>query len=304
MKNKFLVDMRAYYEALKDDKGNWRDIPSGVISRAGVSSNALERLKIIITTIMDSDGINYETKLFLSDSSLSMKQINTEMNRLRELAQAKARRRIAPYSYIYTTKKIGEDNEKLVELFGDSIIRDLVYGRLTDYDEIDKLIDKLILLYGTCDKSRSNILIKIRDDKLGKNKYCNNEEFFEILSTLEVYLRDRAAIVEKAINNNEEFIAYFNYLLNSSAIGDKECQSDRERLLKFLHNEDYGFNGDSIQSDESYVDDDDFDDDLDEGNENDEDDFDDDLEDEDGGNDITSNDTENSNEDDALDIII
>ena len=240
MKNKLLEDIRKYHECLKDKNGKWRDIPTGIISRCSTSEKNIERLKTVLTTILSSDGISEETKLFITDPDISMRAVNAEINRMRSVAQTQARKRIAPLSYNNTIKKISDDNSRIHDVLNLEFIRNIVYNRVRDDDvEVDDKIEKFVIIFGTCDKSRNNLAIKINDDVLKKNSYCNNEEFFAILESLESYLKVRMGIIEKAINTNVEFVEYFNYLLNSSAIHDKECHNDRERLLRFLHNEDY-----------------------------------------------------------------
>jgi len=244
MGSSLLTDFKKCVHSLRDKQGYWRDKPIGIVANAETNEDNIERLKTILMVLFSSDKISDETKLFLSDLSINMKETNEELNRLRDLVSSTSGKKLNHLSYDNTIKKIRADNESLTAIFGRDIIRDCVYNRLDSISQLDSRIDKFISEFGVCDKSRNNLLISIGNTEIGVNHYKNNEEFFDILKSIECYLTQRVNIIQKAINQDKEFVAYFNYLLSQHGIIDKSAHTDRERLIKFLNNEDYttGYN--------------------------------------------------------------
>ena len=237
MNNELIKIIKRCYKSLVDDSGNSKEKADCYL--INTSDNNIKIIKEIVGIIIRSDNVSIETKIFISNDGWSIKDTNLEINRLRENAQRLKREMVKPLSYNNTTLKISADNNKLEKIVDIRVIKDLVYNRIEDYEKIEEIINTLIIEYGDCDNSRNNLMLDIDKNILRCNSYKNNEEFFEILSSLESYLVQRKAIVEKVINNNKEFVEYFNYLLNKESIHNKEVERDRERLLKFLNNEDY-----------------------------------------------------------------
>lgn len=237
MNNDILKDLKKCHQSLIDDLGNWKNKADEYLVHT-IDKN-VEILKSILGIVLRSDNLSTETKIFISRPLLSIKGVNEEINRLRLEAQGIKKECIRPLSYNNTVLKIGQDNTKLKGILKIEDIRDLIYNRVDDYNNIEKTIYNLINEFGNCDKSRNNLILNIDDSKIKCNSYKNNEEFFDILGSLENYLVQRKTIIENVINGNEEFVEYFNYLLNSESLNNKEVLRDRERLLKFLNNEDY-----------------------------------------------------------------
>lgn len=238
MKSEKVINiLQKIYSSLKNDDGIWREEPVGIIANANTSDENVETLKLIINTILGSDKISDEVKLFISNE-YTIREVNEEINRRIELRSIANKKKISPYSYGNTCKKITDTNDDIVSILGIGTIRNLIYNR-TENDDIKSKVDKFIIEYGNGSKLRNNLLIDIDTDVIGVSAYKNNEDFFDILGTLENYLISRKAIIQKAINNDKHFVSYFNYLLNSASLNDKEALRDRERLLKFLNNEDY-----------------------------------------------------------------
>ena len=239
MNNKLIKELQKYYYSLKDSKGNNREQFVGVMSNANTSVEGKERVRCIIDIAMSSDIISDETKKFISSIDINVKEINEQINEKRKAETLVLKRKVSEVSYATTLKHIADDNQKMANIFGYDIIKDCVYNRLEKYDELDKLIDTFAAQYGKCEKVRDNLLIDIRADEMGKSEQISSEDFFAIIKSLEVYLRQRKEVIENAVNENKEFIQYFNYLLSERSIHDEASRIDRERLLKFLNNEDY-----------------------------------------------------------------
>lgn len=239
MANKFIDNLRKCYASLKDSQGLYLSKPCGLLESCETSEDNIKRIKRLINVICGSDFVSIETKLYLQNPTLSITDVNTEINKLRGQAQSLVRNRVAPYSYSNTVKKINDDNTIFTEVLGNNLLKDLIHNRESDYYAVDNKIDELIGAIGTNDKSRDNLAIKIDTTLCSCNSYKNNPEFFDILGSVEQYLKARMNIIENAINSDTEFTAYFNYLLSSKSVSDESVEKDRERLLKFLNNEDY-----------------------------------------------------------------
>ncbi len=230
--------LQKVYTSLKDDNGIWRKEPVGIISNAETSEKNVETLRLILDIILGSDKIADEVKLFISSES-TIKEINDEINRRIELRSIVNKKKTSPYSYSNTCKKITDASTNFSAILGIGMIRKLIYNRVEDTDNIDKKIEKFMLSYGNSNGLRNNLAIDIDTDEIGVSAYKNNEDFFDILQTVENYLVQRKAIIQRALNNDKHFVKYFNYLLNSASLSDESVRQDRERLLKFLNNEDY-----------------------------------------------------------------
>ena len=230
--------LQKVYMSLKDDNGIWRKEPVGIISNAETSEKNVETLRLILDIILGSDKIADEVKLFISSES-TIREINDEINRRIELRSIVNKKKTSPYSYSNTCKKITDASTNFSAILGLGMIRKLIYNRVEDSDNIDKKIEKFMLSYGNSNGLRNNLAIDIDTDEIGVSAYKNNEDFFDILQTVENYLVQRKAIIQRALNNDRHFVKYFNYLLNSASLSDDSVRQDRERLLKFLNNEDY-----------------------------------------------------------------
>ena len=234
MGNKIVNDIKQTYYCLIDEHGNWRDMPIGIVHSSRCCEESIELMKIIITIIVNSNNISDETKLFIIHKGLNIKETNEMINDLREAASDICKKRLKPLSYSNTMVKISRDSEQISTIVGDRFFRDLYYNKVPIGRERTKFLNKLIQAYGDCDSIRENLLININSTKIAKNGYCNNSEFFVKLDKLKPYLVQQKREVEIDINKDKEFIEYFNYLLNKASITDKEVQTDREKLFKFL----------------------------------------------------------------------
>lgn len=241
MKNKLLTEIKEYIYSLRDEYGNWRDEPIGIVAKAKTPNENLLVAKDIISVIISSDNISMETKIFINNRLANIKDSNKLLNEMIDNANAisKTDNVISHKSYNSTVVKIAQDNDKLTELLGADTLKNIIYNRPFDKEKTKKIIDNFLLEYGQSDNSRDNLDLFIRKDLVSKTYSEGSNAFFERLSDLEPYLIQRKRIIEEVINADEEFVGYFNYLLNSSAINDNITNRDRDRLLKYLNNQDY-----------------------------------------------------------------
>lgn len=241
MKNKLLTEIKEYIYSLRDEYGNWRDEPIGIVAKAKTPSENILVAKDIISVIISSDNISMETKIYINNRLANIKDSNKLLNEMIDSANAisKTDNIISHKSYNSTVVKISQDNDKLTEILGADTLKNIIYNRPFDKDKTKKIIDNFLLEYGQSDNSRDNLDLFIRKDLVSKTYSEGSNAFFDRLSDLEPYLIQRKRIIEEVINADEEFVGYFNYLLNSSAINDNITNRDRDRLLKYLNNQDY-----------------------------------------------------------------
>lgn len=239
MKNSMLKELQEYYYSLKDVNGHWRKEYVGYICEAKTSEENICTIRKILDIILNSDYISTETKIFISSKGINIKNINEFINEARANKIGRNGKILKALSYNNTCSKLQIDNNDLESYLGNGILREIVYDRITDEKHTNSMLVKFKERYGENYNYRDNLTLNIRQLTPKVTSYVNNEEFFDILSSVEAYLIQRKEIIEQAINSNEEFVSYFNYLLSKKAIDDTIVQKDRERLLKFLKNEDY-----------------------------------------------------------------
>jgi hypothetical protein len=240
LNSKCLSLLKKVHYSLKDENGVYRDIPISIIGNANTSVEGLKRLKGILDLVLSSDKIYEGTKIFIRNNDMSIKEVYDKVESDYKSQRTNKNKIEASGTYSTVIKKIHNDNEKLIQTFGMDMIQDCIYNRISDFSEFDRKISIFIAEYGTSNNVRNNLMINIDDKPCMCNEYRGSEDFFEILNSIEPYLKERMTIIEEVINKNKEFVGYFNYLLNSiSLVDDDIVNSDRERLLKFLNNEDY-----------------------------------------------------------------
>lgn len=222
-----------------EDNGNIRKEPIGVIKNSNASNDNIEKIRSIINIIKNSDSISEDTKIFISNYKISLKGTNEILNNNCKNGVYENKKGIKPSSYSTTVARIGEDENNLVKTIGENVIPNLLYTNLISDKEYNRLLGKLVSKYGVYNKLRRNLGLFIDDSVSGISEYKGSEDFFDILKDLEGYLIQRKRILEDTINSDKDFISYYNYLLSSCDTHDKVVNRDRERLMKFLNNEDY-----------------------------------------------------------------
>ena len=93
--------------------------------------------------------------------------------------------------------------------------------------------------------------IPIDTDICEKSNSIDSSDFFEMLESLQVYLSKRIDLIIKAVNDDRDFVGYFNYLLSNKGLLDETVQEDRKKLIKFLNNEPIDSDEDSEHLEES-----------------------------------------------------
>ncbi|MBO5389187.1 MAG: hypothetical protein J6A59_13870, partial [Lachnospiraceae bacterium] len=255
MKIRVLKQLQEYYYSLKDDNGNWRERPIGILAKTRTPSKNIDKLKVIINVLESSDKISEISKIFICNRKLSIRSATDIFNDFREQASVKLDKPLRPIGYATGVNKIQKDENDIIKCLGEDFLRNLAYDIDLTTLEIENKINDLFRDFCVFDKQRKNLTVYINDSIVKCNEYKGSEEFFDILSSLECYLIQQKTIVEDTINKNQKFVEYFNYLLATKDISDKDVASDRERLLMFLNNQDYKQKISVVSNDNLIIDD-------------------------------------------------
>lgn len=234
-----LKELQEYHYCLKDVSGHWRKNPISYLYNWRTSGENLDTLKKILTIILDSDFVSVETKIFIASKGMSIKEINRFVNDARAIKLSKSGNILKPLSYNNTCLKLSEDDKELSKYLSSELLRSIAKNEVKDKNDTNKRLVKFKERYAENYNYRDNLALTIRQTTPQVTSYMGNEEFFDILQSLEAYLVQRRDIIQQVINSNVEFVDYFNYLLSKQAIDNDLVATDRERLLKFLKNEDY-----------------------------------------------------------------
>lgn len=239
MKKEILKEFREYYYCLRDSHGNKREKPIGLIGRAETCEEYAQMIDTILMVIMDSDDISVESKLFISNMGTNISGISRLYNDILTKKAAESGISVLPVSYDTTRLRMNKDSAILEKYFGNGLLKDLVYDQVSDWRATNMNIRKFKERYSDTESYRENLDFDIKDLKFTGNPKMDSNEFFDIMHTLEPYLLSKKRMLETGLNSNKQFVDYFNYLLSREAADDDEVQIDRERLLKFLSNQDY-----------------------------------------------------------------
>lgn len=234
-----LKELQEYHYCLKDVSGHWRKNPISYLYNWRTSGENLDTLKKILTIILDSDFVSVETKIFIASKGMSIKEINRFVNDARAIKLSKSGNILKPLSYNNTCLKLSEDDKELSKYLSSELLRSIAKNEVKDKNDTNNRLVKFKERYAENYNYRDNLALTIRQTTPQVTSYMGNEEFFDILQSLEAYLVQRRDIIQQVINSNVEFVDYFNYLLSKQAIDNDLVATDRERLLKFLKNEDY-----------------------------------------------------------------
>lgn len=229
-------DIKESYYCLVDEHGQWRESPIGVLYSCKCSNKSIELIKFIIDVVINSDDVSSETKIFICNHGINIKDTNEMINDIRAKASDIGKNYLKPLSYNNTSLKISEDNKNLTSILGERFIRDLMYDRYPDDKNWKRMKKTLVEFYGSHNDVRNNLALNIKTVNVSKDNEFDSDSFFEELSKLQLYLRQQIFELEVRLNNDSNFVSYFNYLLSKDAILDDNVKEDRLRLIRFLNN--------------------------------------------------------------------
>lgn len=220
-KNGILVELKGIAYDMVDNNGNFRTVPIGTIGTRRLSNDRIRLLQYIISLVKDTDIVTQETKLYVFNRYISIKDVNIEINRVLEPTGKQ-------YSYNTTASKIAYDRDKLQKLLGTDILADIAF-RSENEDKIKihtKNVINAHIKYG------KHIKKDLRDGlalEINKNYLCtelDEDKFDQFLSDISPYLKSHMEKIAEEIDKDS--VGYFNYLLYSPMLSDV----DKQRLEK------------------------------------------------------------------------
>lgn len=215
-----------------------------------VDETRLEKIETLFDIVFNSDNITDETKFFIK-TDMSLAEVNREVNRLRTEVSRRLKKNIRETSYNNTTTVVKRDCTKLESVLTDKFLRSIAYDEVLDQEEYKETLLKMLDTFGERNNLRNNLNIPIDTDICEKSDNVDSSDFFEMLESLQVYLSKRIDLIIKAVNDDREFVGYFNYLLSNKGLLDETVQEDRKKLIRFLNNEPINSDEDSEHLEES-----------------------------------------------------
>lgn len=219
-KNGILIELKGIAYDLVDNNGNFRTIPIGTIGTRNLPNDRIKLLQYLVSLVKDTDIICNETKLYVFNRYITIRNVNEALN---EIAESKGGKQ---YSYNTTQSKIAYDRDKLHKLFGDGMISDIAF-RTNNDEKMKEYTEKIINAHI---KYNKNITTDLRDNlalDISKEHLCSeldDTRFDDFLMTISPYLKSHMQSISSMLDTDS--IGYFNYLLYSPILTDV----DKKRL--------------------------------------------------------------------------
>lgn len=213
-----LQQLKKINYSVKDKNGNNRVTPIGYIKDRGLSTDRIEFLQNLLTFLFTTNFIHDETKLYISDETITIKVVHSRM--MEALSETGVTR-----SEKTTANKIWNDQIKIERVFGSRLIEDVVFSS-KPIDEYSQILVTQFRKVGNYDKLTNNIVLKIPKDEV----YAEYTEDYDLfISAIKPYLKAQMLAVTEALP--KKGIGYFNYLIsNPTVTGD-----DRKRRLELMN---------------------------------------------------------------------
>lgn len=224
--------LKKYYSDI--EKYKLTGVKEGIMNY--VNGARLEKIETIFDIVFNSDNITDETKFFIK-TDMSLADVNREVNTLRTEVSRRLKKNIRETSYNNTTTVVKRDCTKLESVLTDKFLRSIAYDEVFDQEEYKETLVKMLDTFGERNNLRENLSIPIDTDVCEKSDNIDSSDFFEMLESLQVYLNKRIDLIIKAVNDDRDFVGYFNYLLSNKGLLDETVQNDRKKLIRFLNNE-------------------------------------------------------------------
>lgn len=244
MKNKLVKEIKTYYHCLfindpeKIEVGNdnvyndsillyiqildTNEIVGNIIDKNLPEWN-VKQLREIIRTILYSDNISDVTKFFIRIPDGDVKRANEAM-----------RNSGRKETYTTSINHISEDNDKLMYVLGDDLLKRLAFNLPMDKGNYENTYKKFINTFGDCRGLEKSLNLDITyDDKLNKE----NPDFLKyFLRDLQSYRMCEVLYLKHMQIDLMHTNRYINYLLSSegAASNDKDIIKDREDVIKFF----------------------------------------------------------------------
>lgn len=216
-------ELRPVVYSLMDRRGNFRTLPIGNWKNKPLSEDRLRLMQTFLKLLFETDIICAESKLYISDLSITISTVNF-------LMQDRSENPDKVYNYKTTANKIYYDQRKLAEIFG----KDIVYDVMWSNNPIDKYITAISKVM--CDKGAGkelrDLLTLDLDDYVIASE-CSSESFADFLVAIKPYTK---AVMENVCNQlPKEAIGYFNYLISAPSLSDSDT-ANKTLLIQILNN--------------------------------------------------------------------
>ena len=218
MKSHLFQQLKPIIYSLRDQNGNTRTLPIGIVADKKCSKERIEFFQDFIKLFLDTNYTCEVTKLYLCDRHSSMKSAHEEW--LDKHPKEKL-------SIKTTQNKILNDQSKGERNFGVDVITDVLDPKC-DIDEYKKNLASAYAKLGGASRYRNMTVLNIPSDKM-YTKYT--PEFNDLVASLRIYLKSHIDSISSSFT--DESIGYFNYLFSSPYLSETD-KVHRNELLKFL----------------------------------------------------------------------
>lgn len=228
--------------SMYDNNGNLRVKFIGSLADIELSEGRIDLLKNITDLVLNTNIISEETKIYLKDRNIKVSQVNEIINERRKEKKEAIEKKLGnsinydeykEVSVNSTQSKITYDRQRLEKMLGSDILTNIIYQRAYNIEEYQIKVGKLLEKYKNIASLREELVLNLKEDCY--NKEYNGDFKQDSIKLLKPYIKSEIEQVEKEINNNLDFVGYFNYLLSGvtcSTEKDKENRAFLRALLK------------------------------------------------------------------------
>lgn len=228
--------------SMYDSNGNLRVKFVGSLADIELSEGRVDLLKNITDLVLNTNIISEETKIYLKDRNIKVSQVNEIINERRKEKKEAIEKKLGnsinydeykEVSVNSTQSKITYDRQRLEKMLGSDILTNIIYQRAYNIEEYQIKVGKLLEKYKNITSLREELVLNLKEDCY--NKEYNGDFKQDSIKLLKPYIKSEIKQVEKEINNNLDFVGYFNYLLSGvtcSTEKDKENRAFLRALLK------------------------------------------------------------------------
>lgn len=228
--------------SMYDSNGNLRVKFVGSLADIELSEGRVDLLKNITDLVLNTNIISEETKIYLKDRNIKVSQVNEIINERRKEKKEAIEKKLGnsinydeykEVSVNSTQSKITYDRQRLEKMLGSDILTNIIHQRAYNIEEYQIKVGKLLEKYKNITSLREELVLNLKEDCY--NKEYNGDFKQDSIKLLKPYIKSEIKQVEKEINNNLDFVGYFNYLLSGvtcSTEKDKENRAFLRALLK------------------------------------------------------------------------
>lgn len=219
-KNKSLSQLKEVIDLMIDKNGNFRAVPRGYIGKQELSGDRLRLMEMILRLFLETDFLNPETRLYLSNRYITIagvreSMINNGLYDNGELTESAVRNRIY------------RDQAKIESVFGDSFISDILMSNVKPIARYTEALGKEFAKSGD-NELKKGVRLNLAEDIISTS--IDDDEFDEFVEIIQPYLEPQMRFIEE--NLSARAVGYFNYVMGCP---DK-CLSatDLERKNKLI----------------------------------------------------------------------